>query len=211
MNETAERWAGAARIGVQAGLSDDATFEEWLDLCVRNEWVVYAKAPFGGPEQVLKYLARYTHRVAISNQRLVACEDGQVTFRWKDYAGGQAQKTMTLSADEFLRRFLTHVLPRGFVKIRHFGFLANRHRQPQLARARELLKVAEAPPPATAGQPPATSNTENEVDAIRCPACGQGRLHDIEQLSRWSRQIPLVTLLHELDHCCGQRPSNDSS
>ncbi len=198
-------------LGAQAGLSEVAAFEEWLDQSVRNEWVVYAKAPFGGPEQVLKYLARYTHRVAISNQRLLSCEEGQVTFRWKDYADGSAQKAMTLSADEFLRRFLTHVLPRGFVKIRHFGFLANRYRQQQLALARKLLNVAEAPPPTTACPPIAIGDTDDEGDAIRCPACGQGRLHDIEQLARWPRQMPLLFVLRELDRCCRQLRSDDSS
>jgi Putative transposase len=91
--------------------------------------VVYAKPPFGGPRQVLKYLARYTHRVAISNQRLIALEDGRVTFRWKNYARGGEPATMTLQAEEFIRRFLLHVLPTGFVKIRHCGFLANRGRR----------------------------------------------------------------------------------
>ena len=100
---------------------------------------MYAKPPFGGPEQVLKYLARYTHRVAISNRRLVALEDGEVTFHWKDYAHGGGQKTMTLKATEFIRRFLLHVLPSGFVRIRHYGFLANRVCQEKLALCRALL------------------------------------------------------------------------
>ena len=104
-------------------------FERLLDQAVRHDWVVYAKPPFGGPDTVLKYLARYTHRVAICNHRLVALRDGRVTFRWKDYAAGRAaSKTMTLAADEFIRRFLLHVLPGGFVQIRHYGFLANRCR-----------------------------------------------------------------------------------
>src|SRR4051812_41688015 len=101
--------------------------------------MVYAKRPFGGPEQVLKYLARYTHRVAISNRRLLAMEDGRVTFEWKDYAAGNQAKTMTLDAVEFIRRFLLHVLPSGFVHIRHFGFLANRKRKEKLALCRSLL------------------------------------------------------------------------
>ena len=104
------------------------------------EWVVYAKRPFGGPEQVLKYLARYTHRVAISNRRLLSMEDGRVTFEWKDYAAGNQTKTMTLEAVEFIRRFLLHVLPSGFVHIRHFGFLANRKRKEKLALCRSLLR-----------------------------------------------------------------------
>ncbi len=110
-------------------LEEPEHFERWLDATVKTEWVVYAKPPFGGPEQVLKYLARYTHRVAISNDRLIALEDGRVRFHWKDYAHGNAQKTMTLDAAEFIRRFLLHVLPTGFMKIRHYGFLANRNRR----------------------------------------------------------------------------------
>ncbi len=104
-------------------------------------WVVYAKPPFGGPEQVLKYLARYTHRVAISNARLQKLEDGQVTFRYKDYADEHQCKTQTLTADEFLRRFVQHVLPRGFVKMRHYGLLANRRREERLTQCRTLLWV----------------------------------------------------------------------
>ena len=108
--------------------------------------MVYAKPPFGGPEQVLKYLARYTHRVAISNRRLVAAEGDEVTFHWKDYAHGGEQKRMTLKAVEFLRRFLLHVLPSGFVRIRHYGFLANRLCRQKLALCRELLGTGRPPP-----------------------------------------------------------------
>jgi len=108
--------------------------------------VVYAKAPFAGPEQVLDYVGRYTHRVAISNNRLLDIEDGQVSFRWKDYLRDSEQKTMTLSAAEFIRRFLLHVLPNGFRRIRHYGFLANRYRREKLAQCRQLLgmRAAEA-------------------------------------------------------------------
>ena len=107
--------------------------------------MVYAKPPFGGPEQVLKYLARYTHRVAITNRRLIALEEDEVRFHWKDYAQGGVQKTMTLPVLEFIRRFLMHVLPSGFVRIRHYGFLANRLCQEQLARCRALLGVVPTP------------------------------------------------------------------
>jgi len=110
-----------------------------------KDWVVYAKRPFGGPAQVLKYLARYTHRVAISNARLLELRDGRVTFRYKDYADDHRQKSMTLDADEFLRRFVQHVLPPGFVKVRHYGLLANRHRAARLAVCRRLLLVANLP------------------------------------------------------------------
>ena len=106
--------------------------------------MVYAKAPFSGPEDVLEYAARYTHRVAISNDRLLDVQDEKVQFRWKDYRDGNRKKVMTVTAEEFIRRFLLHVLPEGFQRIRHYGFLANRYREQKLARCRELLKM---PPP----------------------------------------------------------------
>ena len=131
--------------GRLAELREKKTFDATLDGAYKQEWVVYAKRPFAGPEQVLRYLSRYTHRVAISNHRLVSVADGQVTFRWKDYAHGSKQKQMTLTACEFLRRFLLHVLPRGFVRIRHFGLMANRQRKALLQRCRELLLPAAEP------------------------------------------------------------------
>jgi hypothetical protein len=124
-----------------------------------KEWVIYAKPPFGGAEHVLHYLARYTHRVAISNHRLVAFKEDRVSFRWKDYACGGKQKVMTLSPDEFLRRFLIHVLPKGLVRIRHFGLFANRRRAASLLRCRALLGTMASP------QPPAPSSQ------LRCPLC----------------------------------------
>ena len=124
-------------------LRDQRNFVEWLKRLVGTEWVVYAKPPFGGPQQVLKYLARYTHRVAISNQRLISLEHGRVTFRWKNYARASAPATMTLKAEEFIRRFLLHVLPKGFVKIRHFGFLANRGRRDNVLLCRECWQRAQ--------------------------------------------------------------------
>jgi Putative transposase len=108
----------------------------------RHKWVVYAKAPFGGPEQVLRYLGRYTHRVAISNHRLLAFEGDRVTFRWRDYAHGNVQRVMTIVAEEFIRRFLLHVLPKGFVRIRHFGFMANYQRSSSFELCRRLLAMA---------------------------------------------------------------------
>jgi len=125
--------------GELESLGHPVAFEALCQKVGRMEWVVYAKRPFGGPEQVLKYLARYTHRVAISNRRLLSMEDGRVTFEWKDYAGGSQTKTMTLEAVEFIRRFLLHVLPSSFVHIRNFGFLANRKRKEKLALCRSLL------------------------------------------------------------------------
>ena len=123
-----------------AGLAQPAAFEALCQQARRIKWVVFVKPPFGGPEQVLKYLARYTHRVAISNRRLLSMEDGRVSFEYKDYADGNKMKVMTLEATEFIRRFLLHILPSGFVRIRQFGFLANRARGKKLALCRTLLK-----------------------------------------------------------------------
>ena len=125
--------------GALRSWSEAKLFRRFLRSLFESDWVVYAKKPFGGPEHVLQYLARYTHRVAISNHRLLSFADGQVTFRWKDYAHGRKQRKMTLTTDEFLRRFLLHVLPRGFMRIRHFGFLANRQRGEHIAQCRLLL------------------------------------------------------------------------
>jgi hypothetical protein len=125
--------------GALRSFAETKRFHRFLRSLFRSGWVVYAKKPFGGPEHVLQYLARYTHRVAISNHRLLSFADGQVTFRWKDYAHGSKQRKMTLTTDEFLRRFLLHVLPRGLMRIRHFGFLANRQRGEHIARCRQLL------------------------------------------------------------------------
>ena len=143
--------------------------------------MVHAKPPFGGPERVLKYLARYTHRVAISNQRLLKMEDGRVTFRYKDYADPTAArriKTMTLSAEEFLRRFVEHVLPKGFVKIRHCGLLGQRHRKERLALCRNLLGAATMALLATIAPAPADTETSPIAPAapISCPRCGGTRL-----------------------------------
>jgi hypothetical protein len=125
--------------GSLQSLADPDRFRQFLRQLFREDWVVYAKPPFGGPEHVLNYLARYTHRVAISNHRLVSFQNDRVSFRWKDYAHGGKQKIMTVAADEFLRRFLIHVLPKGLVRIRHFGLFANRRRSSMLARCRAVL------------------------------------------------------------------------
>ena len=146
--------------------------------------MVYAKPPFGGPARVLRYLARYTHRVAISNRRLVALEDGAVTFRWKDYARGGKRKAMTLRAVEFIRRFLLHVLPAGFVRIRRYGFLANRVCREKLARCRALLGAeATAEPREAEPGPRADGAVEGPPAAHACPACGAGRMVLVETLS----------------------------
>lgn len=134
--------------GVHASLADAAAFRGWLSPLRRCEWVVYAKRPFAGPQAVLAYLSRYTHRVAISNSRLLAMDERGVTFRWKDYRakGRTRHKSMTLSPQESMRRFLLHVLPGGFHRIRHYGMLANSNRRDNLEPARKLLHVAPPPP-----------------------------------------------------------------
>ncbi len=156
--------------GEHAALSDASAFAQWLTPLRQCEWVVYAKRPFAGPAAVLAYLSRYTHRVAISNRRLIALDERGVTFRWKDYRakGKTRYKTMTLSADEFMRRFLLHVLPGGFHRIRHYGLLANAQRSDHLARARELLNVV----PDVAASHEADTPTEPGQPTFVCPDCG---------------------------------------
>jgi len=162
--------------GCLSALAEAEAFRSWLRPLYAKDWVVYAKRPFGGPAQVLKYLARYTHRVAISNQRLLALEDGRVTFRYKDYADAQRSKTLTLSAEEFLRRFVQHVLPTGFVKIRHYGLLANGQRADKLQLSRRLLL------PQTVPTAPAEDSAAGIAPACvpTCPRCGGCRLLTID-------------------------------
>jgi hypothetical protein len=158
----------ARKQGKLLGVESDAAFGRLLNASVKHDWVVYAKRPFGGPQQVLKYLARYTHRIAISNRRLVAMDDRTVTFRYKDYAQGSRPRTMTLDGNEFLRRFLLHAVPSGFMRIRHFGLLANRMRADHLAACRTLLAD---PAPRAMSRPIAA-----EAEPPRCPACGKGQM-----------------------------------
>src|SRR6266851_820490 len=159
--------------GELQSLAKPAAFEALRQKASQIEWVVYAKRPFGGPEQVLKYLARYTHRVAISNRRLQSLENHRVAFEWKDYADRNQIKTMTLEAVEFIRRFLLHVLPDGFVRIRHFGFLANRVRKEKLERCRALLAGTSAltDTPIIARR----DGKAEEEERTRCPACRSGK------------------------------------
>jgi hypothetical protein len=153
-------------------LADPLVRGRFLAALAAREWVVYAKPPFGGPERVLKYLARYSHRVAISNARLRELRDGRVTFAYKDYADAPRQKTMTLEADEFLRRFVQHILPRGFVKVRHYGLLANAQREARLAISRRLLLVTNV-----AATLPGTEAAPLEpAQPRRCERCGGTRL-----------------------------------
>jgi hypothetical protein len=175
-------------------LQNEKAFRSFLRPLFRQNWVVYSKPPFGGPHHVLGYLARYTHRVAITNHRLVAFQNDQVTFRWKDYAHGNKKRKMTLSAEEFLRRFLLHVLPRGFVRIRFFGFLANRSRTTLLPRCQRLLLDNPRP-----HAPAVITFSPAQPACFRCPKCATPMLL-VEKLSTWS--ISQLTLL---------RPALDSS
>jgi hypothetical protein len=158
--------------GEHARLADATAFAQWLAPLRKCEWVVYAKRPFAGPAAVLAYLSRYTHRVAISNRRLVSLDESGVTFRWKDYriSGRTRYKTMTLSPEEFMRRFLLHVLPSGFHRIRHYGLLANRERRENLARARELLGVER--PGVDASLLEIGASDSSVQPTFVCPCCG---------------------------------------
>jgi hypothetical protein len=186
--------------GVHTKLADAKAFTAYLAPLRKREWVVYSKRPFGGPEEVLRYLARYTHRVAISNRRLVACDEKGVTFKWKDYRieGAERYKTMTLATDEFIRRFLMHVLPAGFHRIRYYGMLNSSKRAANVARARELLALApviaidaikaastKADEPSTKADEPSTKPDEQQASLSKhpCPGCG-GRMIIIETFAR---------------------------
>jgi len=158
-------------------LADEKAFRSFLRSLFRHDWVVYAKRPFGGPQHVLHYLARYTHRVAISNHRIVNVADGKVIFRWKDYARGSKQRTMAVSGEEFLRRFMLHVLPRGFVRIRFFGFLANRHRASLLPLCQQLLETSPRQ-----NLPTPTAGETRLPTSWLCPHCG-GAMVLIEKLT----------------------------
>jgi hypothetical protein len=163
--------------GDHAHLAEAQSFAAYLAPLRNTEWVVYAKRPFGGPEAVLAYLSRYTHRVAIANSRLIACDERAVTFKWKDYRihGSDRYKQMTLATDEFIRRFLIHVLPKGLHRIRHYGLFAKGACAGNIARVRELLAVAKPE-----GQPTAAAIKPNKPS---CPCCG-GRMVIIEVFAR---------------------------
>ena len=163
-------------------LKESHVFERFRRQFYHKKWVVYCKPPFDGAEGVLQYLGRYTHRIAISNNRIISAEGGSVSFRWRDYADDNKQKTMTLKADEFIRRFLLHVLPDRYVRIRHFGLLANRCRKDNMTLCRELL-----------GTHAITKEDVKEtwqeqllritgIDAFACPVCRIGRMFKIDEL-----------------------------
>ena len=166
--------------GLLQGLAQPKLFRSLIRQLYAMRWVVYCKPPFGGPEQVLRYLGAYTHRVAISNHRLVSFVNDRVTFRWRDSAHKNKKRLLSLPADEFLRRFLLHVLPRGFVRIRHFGFLSGRHRGALLPLCRGLV-----PPDASPVQPALPAGPETPGQAVplwSCPRCG-GQMVVIERLT----------------------------
>jgi hypothetical protein len=173
-----QRAFNAGQLTFAAGttpLADADGFAALLTQLRATSWVVYAKRPFAGPAQVLRYLGRYTHRIALSNARLISLVDGVVQFRWKDYADHGRTKMMTLGVDEFLRRFLLHVLPRGFVRIRHFGLLANAQRRATIAQARHLLGTTT----------PTTSSDDDrspDADRTQCPICRRGHWQVVEIL-----------------------------
>ncbi len=167
--------SGGLRLsGSVAALIDPVCFRELLTTLSRQNWVVYAKPPFGGADQVYRYLGRYTHRVAISNGRLLSLEDGQVRFRYKDYTDGSVWKVMQISAEEFLRRFLLHVLPKRFVRIRHYGLLASRNVSTRLKRCRELLEAALT---ATQSKPTSDERVPQSPEPEHCPRCRQRLRH----------------------------------
>ncbi|MGA8478485.1 MAG: IS91 family transposase [Chthoniobacterales bacterium] len=176
-------------------LRDRSSFLDYLAPLREAEWVVYAKKPFAGPEQVLDYVGRYTHRVAISNNRLLDIEEDKVTFRYKDYRHDAKQKTMTVEAEEFIRRFLLHVLPEGFQRIRYYGFLANRYREEKLTRCRELLDIPAPEPPAFEGAKDYRERYQELTGPSfgECPACHQGRMLVIEILPRSPHRITATT------------------
>lgn len=169
-------------------MSDARTFRSSIAPLKQTEWVVYAKPPFAGPQQVLDYVGRYTHRVAISNNRLLGMDQDRVTFRWNDYRHNHRQKTMTLPAEEFIRRFLIHVLPDGFQRIRYYGFLSNRRRGEKLTLCRQLLGMPAPDPETTAAAQPAPDYAAlyeklTGSPLRQCPACRQGRMTGIEVLA----------------------------
>ena len=175
-------------------LRDRHAFVQFVDRMKDCDWVVYAKRPFAGPQQVLDYVGRYTHRVAISNNRLLDIENGQVCFEWKDYRTGGQVKTMTLSADEFIRRFLLHVLPDGFQRIRYYGFLGNRYRKQKLDQCRRLLGMPNGTEPTNTAEKDYQDYYEEltGISLRQCPECKQGRMTMVQILPRLYKSAPAI-------------------
>jgi hypothetical protein len=196
--------------GTLTPLAEPRTFASWLRLLFRHDWIVYSKRPFGGPEHALRYLGAYTHRVAIAKHRLVALADGNVTFHWRDSAHGNKKRLMTLAVDEFLRRFLLHLLPRGFVRIRNFGFLANRRRARLLPLCFSLLRGSETISTAAASPP-----ADRSPSSWNCPVCG-ATMHVLERLSATRRvrrmkaqlQPRSILVFPNAHRSCASRGSN---
>jgi Putative transposase/Transposase zinc-binding domain len=176
-------------------LRDPLVFRRHLDAVRHVEWVVYAKPPFAGPQQVVDYVGRYTHRVAIANHRIVGIENGQVSFNWRDYRDHNQQKIMTLSAEEFIRRFLLHVLPSGFHRIRYYGLLGNRYRKEKLERCRHLLGMT--PPNESCSRPRPCADYRDRYEQLtghslrECPVCHRGRMITVKLLAK-SRSPPAI-------------------
>ena len=176
--------------GQLSDLNNKAQLKQHLASARKQDWVVYAKAPFGGPEKAIDYLGRYTHKVAITNHRLISDCEGQITFRYKDYgsADPQTQRTMTLNADEFIRRFLLHAIPPGFQRIRHYGLYANRNREAKLEICRKLLQAPQPSPLA----PPGAKTSDQIETAASCPVCKLGMMLREMRLPpiRWPARPP---------------------
>ena len=176
-------------------LRDPQVFRRYLDPVRNAKWVVYAKPPFAGPQQMVDYVGRYTHRVAISNHRIVDIENGQVKFNWRDYRDHNRQKIMTLPAEEFIRRFLLHVLPSGFHRIRYYGFLGNRYRKEKLEHCRQLLGMT--PPNESSSQPQPCEDYRDRYEKLtghslwECPVCHRGRMITVKLLAK-NRSPPAV-------------------
>jgi hypothetical protein len=177
------------------GLQEPRVFRRHLDAVRHAKWVVYAKAPFAGPQQVVDYLGRYTHRVAIANHRIMDIENGQVTFNWRDYRDHNQPKIMTLAAEEFIRRFLLHVLPPGFHRIRYYGFLGNRRRKENLEHCRQLLDMS--PPNESSARPQSCADYRDRYEQLtghslrECPVCHRGRMITVNLLAK-SRSPPTI-------------------
>lgn len=170
--------------GNSAQLKIAISFEKFLAALMKQDWIVYAKEPFAGPEQVIKYIGNYTHRIAISNRRIIKVVDGEVTFKWRDYAYGNKEKIMTLKAEEFIRRFMVHVLPSGFMRIRHFGFLANTCRKNNIEHIYSACKIAQ---PINPGPPISTLELIQRItgiDITQCQKCCEGRLNIVRIVPR---------------------------
>jgi hypothetical protein len=177
------------------GLREPRVFRRHLDAVRHTKWVVYAKAPFAGPQQVVDYLSRYTHRVAIANHRIIDIENGQVAFNSRDYRDHNQPKIMTLAAEEFIRRFLLHVLPAGFHRIRYYGFLGNRRRKEKLEHCRHLLGMT--PPNESPAQPQSYADYRDRYEQLtghslrECPVCHRGRMITVNLLAK-SRSPPTI-------------------